>query len=500
MSAHKLHSKSLPANAAPFLIVIVSILLILVATLFPFNFSFQKGFSLTKILGGFIYSSYLTDQIKNILLFLPLGFGLIYWLQKSRLSLIGKIVIVLLCSASLSFLVEVLQCFLPTRRPTPADIFNNTFGGFLGILCFYLWKSKIQVYILKFIEKNKINLSVQQLTAIFIGYLTLPLIISFPLQSLVSLSTWNLNYPLLLGNELTGNRPWKGYVSEVYIADRAITKGEIKKQLASEDSPDNLRNSLLAYYQLNSQDKYSDQTGKMPELTWRGQPRQARKDLGVFLSSRQWLETATPVTLLNERIRGTNQFTLGATFAPAVILQYGPARIVSISSDVDERNLTLGQVGRNLIFRLRTPLSGDNAEYINQIIPNIFNDTKPHRIVVTFANTVLHVYIDRVENAHSFYFLEMVPKADKILYYGLIFIPLGYLLVMIVTAAPRSFIFHFFLYSGILLPSLILEGILALSSSRNINLENLLLSTLITTFTLLIFKLWQSSWSFQRGE
>lgn len=492
MSIQKLYSKSLAFSNASFLFVIFSILIILVATLFPFNFSLPKS-SFTGVFSSFIHPSHLTDRIKNMLLFLPLGFSLMYWLQKSRLNTTVKIIIVLLSSASLSLLVETLQYFLPSRKPTPADILNNTFSGFLGLLC-YVWISRIHFYILKLVAKNKSRLSIQQLVVIFVGYLILPLIVSFPLQSLVNLSTWNLNFPLLLGNELTGNRPWRGYISEVYIADRTISKKEISK-LFDKDSFASISDSPLAYYQLNNQDRYFDQTKRQSDLIWRGQPIKVQQEQpGVFLSSRHWLETATPVTFLNQRIRETAQFTIGATFATAAILQTGPARIISISSNASERNLTLGQAGRDLIFRIRTPLSGDNADYIYQVVPNVFTDNKAHRVVATYANSALHVYVDRLENLHSFYFLEMLPKADKLLYYGLIFIPLGYLLGIIVTAVQRRTILYIFLYGGMLIPALTLEVTLAMSSGRSIQASNLLLSVLITAFTLLIFKSHLLAW------
>lgn len=483
------------ASKAALLIVIISILLILVATLYPFNFSFQNGFSVSQLFSSFIHPSHLTDRVKNLLLFLPLGFSLSWMLQNSRLNPTVKLLIVLLSSAGLSFLVETLQYFLPSRKPTPADIFNNTFSGLLGLLCFYLWS--LRIFVLKFIKKNKTFISTQKITLIFIGYLSLPFLISIPWQSTTNLSNWDLNFPLLLGNELTENRPWHGYVSEFYVTDRAISKDEVSKLFSGKDSPIGIGDSLIAYYQLHERDKYTDQRENLPDLIWQGQPLKAtwlkKEPLGVFLSSRRWLETATPVTFLNQRIRESNQFTLGATVATAAILQNGPARIISVSSDVGERNLTLGQVGTSLIFRVRTPLSGDNGDYIQAIVPNVFTDNNPHQIVITYANSVLQVYVDNLENLHSFYLLELLKKADKFLYYGLIFIPLGYLLSLILILAQRRFIFNLLLYSGILLPPLLLELILATSSGRSIKPENLLLSVLITAIALLVFE-WQLAW------
>jgi p-aminobenzoyl-glutamate transporter AbgT len=56
-----------------FLLVILSILVVLVATLSPFNFSFPDTFSLPELVASFDNSSFFKDQVNNILLFAPLG-------------------------------------------------------------------------------------------------------------------------------------------------------------------------------------------------------------------------------------------------------------------------------------------------------------------------------------------------------------------------------------------------------------------------------------------
>ncbi len=473
-------------KAAP-LIVTCSILFILVATLFPFNFSLPDGFSIETILTRFQQTTtHLGDQIKNVLLFLPFGFGLMCLLQKTRLRIITKLIVVLLASFSLTCTVEILQVFLPSREPTFADLVNNTLGGLLGFICFYFLIFKIINY--ASLLKSKKRLSIKQLILIFLLYIAISFIVPIPLQSATSFCNWDLNYPLLLGNEQTGNRPWQGYISEFYITDQAISKEEVSKVFSDQGSVTE-GDSLLAYYQLNgSGDSYPDRTKHLPNLTWRGQPTKAQNEKGVFVSSSHWLETATPVTFLNQRLHKTAEFTIGTTVATANTTQKGPARIISISSNTQERNLTIGQEGSDLIFRLRTPLNGENAQYIRQIVPNIFADTNLHKIVLTYADSVLHVYIDRLQNLHSFNFLEMLPKSDKILYYGLIFITLGSLLGLITPFAQGRLIFYFMLFGGIVLPSLIVEFTLANSSDRSIKLENILLSILIMVGTILVFK------------
>uniref|UniRef100_B8HV74 Uncharacterized protein n=1 Tax=Cyanothece sp. (strain PCC 7425 / ATCC 29141) TaxID=395961 RepID=B8HV74_CYAP4 len=58
-------------------IVIISVLLILIATLFPFTFTGKVSLSAGLIIGQLIHRIVdVHDLVANVLLFLPLGFGL----------------------------------------------------------------------------------------------------------------------------------------------------------------------------------------------------------------------------------------------------------------------------------------------------------------------------------------------------------------------------------------------------------------------------------------
>ncbi len=490
VSKHEAKSLSqLIFNLAP-QIVICSILLILVATLFPFNFTLEDKLSLSAIIGRFKQTTtFLSDQIKNVFLFLPLGFGLMCWLQRTRIGTIAKLATVVFISFNLSLLVEILQVFLPSREPTFADIFNNTFSGLLGCLCFYFWNFKIINNISILLDKNRKNFSSKQLTAIFAIYIALAFLIPIPWQSITNLSNWNLDYPLLLGNEKSGNRPWQGFISEAYIADRAISKEEVAKVFADKNGLNSIGRNLIAHYQLNDVNNYSDRTGNLPDLIWRGQPASNYDKRGVFLSEHHWLETADSAQLINQRIREANQFTIGATVASANVKQDGPARIISLSSSTTDRNFTLGQQDSHLVVRLRSPVNGENAAYMMNYVFDVFTDTKPHQILITYASSVLEVYVDKLQNSHYFNFLEIIPKPDKILFYGIMFVPLGILLKIITTLSQTRFVFYPFVYSGILLPAAIVEIILARDTNRTIDLANILLGILMITVTVSILRM-----------
>jgi len=56
-----------------------------------------------------------------------------------------------------------------------------------------------------------------------------------------------------------------------------------------------------------------------------------------------------------------NRLVIDMEFTPQNLQQQGPARILSLSKDITQRNLTVGQVGTALDLRLRHPGSNDNG-------------------------------------------------------------------------------------------------------------------------------------------
>ncbi len=125
------------------------------------------------------------------------------------------------------------------------------------------------------------------------------------------------------------------------------------------------------------------------------------------MNSSHWLETATAATSLTERLRITSQFSLITKLATAEQTQTGPARIISLSEDGYHRNFTLGQEGTDLVFRLRTPITGENGTKPEIIVPDIFVDTKLHSLIVTYNGSELRFYIDQFK---PFYSVELNPS------------------------------------------------------------------------------------------
>jgi len=86
-------------------------------------------------------------------------------------------------------------------------------------------------------------------------------------------SNWDLTFPLLLGNERTGDLG-KGYISQVYIADRGISKEEVAQVFTDKGS---LTIISSAAYQLTGQVSYPDQTKHLPDLSSRDSHQNSRR-------------------------------------------------------------------------------------------------------------------------------------------------------------------------------------------------------------------------------
>ena len=87
----------------------------------------------------------------------------------------------------------------------------------------------------------------------------------------------------------------------------------------------------------------------------------------------------------------TDQLSIEAVVTISEMDQWGPARIVSFSKDTARRNFTLGQQGKNIIMRLRTPRSGTNGSQVSvcQILRN-----KPMHLIVSYYPGILYCYLN----------------------------------------------------------------------------------------------------------
>ena len=73
------------------------------------------------------------------------------------------------------------------------------------------------------------------------------------------------------------------------------------------------------------------------------------------------IATQQPAARLTEAVRETNAFTLEAWVTPAELVQSGPARVITLSSDISNRSFTLGHSGTAWQMRFRTTETNGNG-------------------------------------------------------------------------------------------------------------------------------------------
>lgn len=498
-TAHRATERSRRGGQFVRLITAGGLVLIFYTTLFPFDFVF-KGADRATVGRRFELSLVETEEpvdlIRNIVLFLPIGFGIAYqtWAHGRRRRWL--LLVSLVTGFGLSLIVEVLQVFLPEREPSLSDILTNSLGAFIGYLCFCFWGRRVVDSICDLVEKGRAHLSTTRLAVVFCGYAILVVVASIYLQSETGFDNWATDFPLILGNEQTGDRPWQGTISEVYLTNRALSEEEVRLAFSETQEMSPVIHPLLALYRLKGEAKYSDQTGLSPDLEWHGEAPPTPNEVGTLLTSKRWLETTTAVKFLNNKMRETSQLTVSAIVASAHVAQEGPARIISISADPFRRNLTLGQEQADLIIRLRTPLTGENGREPEVIVPDVFRDSASHHLILSYDGSNLRLFVDGLQHSYLFkltpevmLFKYFLPVSDwrihlnstvvwfyALLYYGLVFVPLGLLLGLIVALEQNPQIRAALMVGGFLILPLVLETSLAIARGAGVNLANLLLS------------------------
>lgn len=466
----------------------VGLLLVLAVSLFPYVFLIEEG---VRRIGhdfpllAWTVPSHLADGLANVFLYFPLGFGLTCLMQKKGVARQLRFPLLLIAGVGLSVILEFLQFFLPARVPSLLDVLSNGAGALIGFLGFQLGGGRILAYGSAIEAAMTRALSTKCLVASFLGYAAAVFLITIPLQRATSLGNWNKAFPLLVGNERTGDRPWRGRVYHLEIANRAVSEQAVES-IFREGLSGLAHGAVIASFDFTSPREYEDRSGHLPGLSWRGASPSIGDDEGVILTGNSWLETGGPAARLIERVQETNQFTLFLACTTAAPAQSGPARIVSISADPTHRNLTLGQEGEALVVRLRTPVTGENGTEPELVVPGIFAGTGRRDFVLTYDGSKLVLYVGQLRHAHS---LELSPGAAffkhfvrlraqamtsyKLVYYGLVFAPVGVLLALIAKKRRKQPALMFLLFGGIVfLLSGLLEVMLVELSDRAMCREN----------------------------
>jgi hypothetical protein len=129
--------------------------------------------------------------------------------------------------------------------------------------------------------------------------------------------------------------------------------------------------------------------------TWRLKPRgAARFDArGTACLEGGAILVEGPEATLLEACRDSGELTVELRFVTERVPQTGPARIMSFSQDGFQRDWTLAQEGDQLLFRLRTPQTGENAMNPQVTLFSVVAG-QPTYLVLSYRDGELTVYRD----------------------------------------------------------------------------------------------------------
>lgn len=388
---------------------------ILVATLFPFDPVMGPVLSENLDMFDLSFIGHPGDFLANIILFVPWSFFIAGLLAGNRFR--GRrTAIVLVLGVILSGMVEFVQLGLPSRNPALADILANLIGVGVGGWLEASRGSRLRSRLRSLEVRFALVMTIRVLVGLVIFHMVLVWGMFRFADHSSSFSNWDPGYPLNLGNEKTGDRPWNGSLEAARLWPMVLPPAQIDRLLTGDAQTGDFKKDLL----------------------WSLDP------------SRQLGSGSQPFVQQTEVLRQAERFTLSVVVQTGDTAQTGPGRIVSLSVDPLHRNFTLGQEGPDLVFRLRTPFTGLNGSDPALIVPDVFSELQLRRIVVTYDGNVLAVYPGMREpsarlnlryagvfSGMGFRFNAADQFGYRVVFWGMVGLPFIFLLVVFSTR-PRG--------------------------------------------------------------
>jgi len=474
-------------------ILILSLLGICYLTLFPFVlriFPPRVWHKSVFLLGNSAKKPRSIDFFLNVLLFVPFGFGLSAQARKRGAAKWITFFIALGFGAAACYSVELLQYFIPSRDSGWDDVFSNTLGSVVGFLLFEFFSAPILEILSGWEERFAEWISPRRTALFLMVYFLVCFGISVFFQRETRLSNWDANNLLFVGNDASGQNPWKGHVYLLQLWDRALPDNEMEA-LSSGQVADPANEGLLGSYSfINSSPAYEDVSHSLPTLEWYPKnPQKQEMDAGKLeLDGKSWLTSNLPVEKFNRAVTKSSQFTIHV-ICEAAEIKNANGRIVSISQPDDNVNMHLRQEGRSLVLWFRNPLSETHA-ILAWYIPAAFESNKTIDIVASYNGADAFMYLNgkRVPRAyrltpgtsimHTFSSVQTVALTGySVVYETLIFLPAGVLIGLAArkwTAPAHPYCWMITL--GIVLPSVLLEILLAAVGGGKIWYRDILLS------------------------
>jgi glycopeptide antibiotics resistance protein len=481
-----------PADLWSNRILILALIGIFYLTSFPFRFDFSRrspnGASVLLLGSSAKYTNHF-DFFLNVLLFIPLGYGISAQTRKRGAGRIARFLFALVGGFLVSYMVEFLQFFEPLRSSGWDDIVSNTTGSLAGFIFFELAGGSALRMLSRWETGLRSWLSPLRASALLLSYFAVWAGVSIILQEKTRLSNWDTQYPLFVGNDFSGENPWKGQIFRLQIWDRALTEKLVHRLEANADSGGDV--APLAAYDFTGPAPYADQRKflsaliSIPANSSVGNP---AKTTVVTLDGQSWLGTGVPAADLTRKIKAANQFTFRVICTPASV--HGRlARIISISGADEDPDFHLRQQMDSLVLWFRNPLS-DARSNLAWIIPDVFQVGRQRDIFVTYDGTNAAIYVDGnkvpqmyqlgpgASLMHAIFHVNVVSmNGYVVLYETLVFLPAGMLFGLSATGwLEKKRRDRFLLALSLMLPTILLEIIVTRISGSEVHPRNILMA------------------------
>ncbi len=158
-----------------------------------------------------------------------------------------------------------------------------------------------------------------------------------------------------------------------------------------------MKRGLLAAYDFKGQGEVVEdvsESGKPLNLRIRSLKDVERKDGRLTLVGNTSLYSPEPATKIIQAVRRTGAVTVEAWIRSESRNQKGPARIVTISKNGSERNMTLGQDGNRLDVRLRTTSTSNNGIPSVPSKGGVVDGGLKHVVYTRDRSGIARIYVD----------------------------------------------------------------------------------------------------------
>jgi glycopeptide antibiotics resistance protein len=332
------------------------------------------------------------DILNNFILFLPFGF-LLPLAFHGRFGGNSATHLVRTAAAGLavSACIETAQLLLPGRSTTLNDLAMNGLGTLAGFRLASVWSSGDRPNPVLGGKRKKRMAAI--LTA-FYGLFLFGLCASPALRN--GCQTWKEGFLLIVGNEATGDRPWNGQIGEIALNDGPGAGCGGPEGLPAWGGPGGFR--LPLFHFTLREGKGDTVYSRIPDgasfrmtaarLEWAGD------GSGMRVSGERPLRLIESADSVTATIKRSSAMVLSMRIKPEGPPQFGPARIVTLSGDTQDRNFTLAQDGTDLVFRVRTAQAGPNGSRKLAVAPEVFRDGGWHTIDAVFNRGYSGLYVD----------------------------------------------------------------------------------------------------------